>query len=126
MLKRFYKTTLLVLCPMFAFTQNFKGNSNFSPINISGSVIEEGTDYPLEYATIVLQSVRFPDRVTGGLTDENGNFSIEVYPGKYNLRVEFLSYKTINFNNQDYRKSTELGILKLSPDVVQLENVEVV
>ena len=126
MLRLFYKTTLLVLCPLFAFAQNFKGNSNFSPINISGIVIEQGTDYPLEYATIVLQNVRFPDRVTGGLTDENGKFSVEVYPGKYNLRVEFLSYRTISFNNQDYRNSTDLGILKLSPDVEQLENVEVV
>ena len=80
----------------------------------------------LEYATIVLQSVRFPDRVTGGLTDENGKFSIEVFPGNYNLRVEFLSYKTVNFDNQDFSSSTDLGVLKLSPDVEQLENVEVV
>ena len=81
---------------------------------------------PLEYATLILQSARNPERVTGGITDADGKFSVETFPGRYNIRVEYISYKTYAQENQVLRTSTDLGTIKLELDVEQLEDVEVV
>jgi outer membrane receptor protein involved in Fe transport len=96
------------------------------PIVISGIVLDKDTNEPLEYATLVLQSLRNPDRVTGGITDADGKFSVETFPGRYNIRVEYISYKTFNLQEQTLRESTDLGTIVLELDVEQLEDVEVV
>lgn len=103
-----------------------RGGERPNPITITGIVLDEETNEPLEYATLVLQSLRNPDRVTGGITDETGKFSVETFPGKYNVRVEYLSYKTYAAEAQTYRESSDLGIIKLAIDAEQLEAVEVV
>ena len=97
-----------------------------SPINITGTVIDKDTKQPLEYATLVLQSIGNPERITGGITDLNGKFNIETNPGQYKVRVEYISYKTYELADQTFQKSTDLGIIELSIDVEQLEAVEVV
>ncbi len=99
---------------------------NQQNITISGKVVDADSGQPLEYATFVLQETDSPDKVTGGITDTSGEFSIETAPGKYNIRVEFLSFKTFSSNNQTYTTSTNLGTIKLEADVAQLEAVEVV
>ena len=96
------------------------------PINITGTVIDKDTKQPLEYATLVLQSIRNPERITGGITDLNGKFNIETNPGQYNVRVEYISYKTYELTTQNFQKPTDLGTIELSIDVEQLEAVEVV
>lgn len=102
------------------------GGQRPDPIKITGTVLDQETGDPLEYATLVLQSVRNPDRVTGGITDEFGKFSVETFPGRYNVRVEYISYKTYELKEQGFRESTDLGVIKLQLDVEQLEAVEVV
>ncbi|MFC4220408.1 TonB-dependent receptor domain-containing protein [Flagellimonas marina] len=104
------------------------GQAQQSPnsITISGTVIDQDSGQPLEYATFVLQEAGNPDKVTGGITDLDGNFEIETAPGQYNIRVEYISYKTYSLNNQSYTSSTNLGNIILAPDVAQLQEVEVV
>ena len=103
-----------------------RGGQRPKPITISGVVLDQETNQPLEYATLVLQSVRNPNRVTGGITDETGKFSVETFPGKYNVRIEYITYKSYEVAEQVFRESTDLGTIKLSLDVEQLEAVEVV
>ncbi|MBT8181016.1 MAG: TonB-dependent receptor, partial [Eudoraea sp.] len=95
------------------------------PIKISGKVIDSETGEPLEYATLILQSIRNPERVTGGLTDAKGEFIVEALPGQYNIRIEYISYKTYEFKDQNLRESTDLGTIELQIDAEQLEEVEV-
>lgn len=97
-----------------------------NPIMITGTVLDQETNQPLEYATLVLQSLRNPDKITGGITDATGKFAVETFPGKYNVRVEYLSYKTYALEAQTYRESTDLGVINLEIDAEQLEGVEVI
>lgn len=97
-----------------------------NPIKITGRVLDKEFNTPLEYATLVLQSVRNPDKITGGITNEEGYFSVDATPGTYNIRVEYISYKTENLGEQMLSASTDLGVINLSIDVAQLEGVEVV
>ena len=117
---------LLILCsvPLLLFGQRPQGQRP-QPIQITGTVLDDETGEPLEYATLILQSLRNTDRVTGGITDANGVFSVSTFPGRYNVRVEYISYKTYSADAQVFRESTDLGTIRLELDVDQLEEVEV-
>jgi outer membrane cobalamin receptor len=120
--------TLIVLLYTFtAQSQQQRGRGERrQPIKITGKVVDKDTGLPLEYATLVLQSVRQPDKLTGGISDLDGNFNVEATPGNYNIRVEYLSYKTYELKEQLLRKSTDLGTISLSIDAEQLEGVELI
>ena len=96
------------------------------PITITGKVIDQENNQPLEYATFVLQSVNDPNKITGGITDEKGIFSVETSPGNYNLSIEFIGYKTYKSNNRNLTENTNIGTVSLEISAAQLEGVEVV
>lgn len=116
----------LVTCITYAQRPQGQGGQRPAPIKISGIVLDSETNQPLEYATLVLQSLRNPDRITGGITDETGKFDVETFPGRYNVRVEYLSYKTFELKELLFRASTDLGTIKLTIDAEQLEGVDVI
>lgn len=99
---------------------------NLKPIKVTGTVVDKDSGEPLEYATLVLQSVRNPETVTGGISDEKGYFNVEATPGMYNISVEYISYTTYKKENQPLRSNTNLGKIALELDVAQLEEVEVI
>lgn len=95
-------------------------------IKIEGKVLEEGTNIPLEYATITLKSPTDNKVVTGGITDTDGKFSIEVPSGTYNIYVEYISYVTKEYLNKTLSKSIDLGTVSLALDVASLDEVTIV
>ena len=126
MKKLFPLILFLTLQPLFSQRPEGSGGKSQELITISGKVLEQGTDVPLEYATLVLQSVSDPNKITGGITDIDGNFNVETEPGNYNISIEYIGYKTINKPNQSLTKNTDLGTLKLSFSAAELDAVEVV
>ncbi|MBM1107403.1 TonB-dependent receptor [Aurantibacter crassamenti] len=116
--------SLFLFCSII-YSQRPQGQRS-NPIHITGTVIDSEDGQPLEYATLVLQSVQNPEKVTGGITDLEGKFDVETTPGEYNIRIEYISYKTYELPNQTIKESTDLGTIKLALDVAQLEGVEVV
>lgn len=119
---------LLLLLSIFQLTysQRPEGNREKPTITITGKVLDQETNEPLEYATLVLQSVDNQNNITGGITDIDGNFKVETTPGNYNVSIEYISYKTYRKSNQSLSTNTNLGTIKLSLDVAQLDAVEVV
>ncbi|NDV16789.1 TonB-dependent receptor [Muricauda sp. TY007] len=118
-----------IIIPLLLLTlTTFQGmaQQDQKAITITGKVVDSESGQPLEYATFVLQNADNPDKVTGGITDLSGNFEVETTPGTYNIRVEFISYKTYSLKGQTYNSDTNLGSIALSPDVAQLAEVEVV
>ncbi|WP_340074047.1 TonB-dependent receptor domain-containing protein [Leptobacterium sp. I13] len=99
---------------------------NMQKIKITGSVIDQETSQPLEYATIIFQHTRRPNIQTGGITDESGNFEIEIFPGVYNIRVEFISFQPLEIKEKELREDTSLGTLSLKLDVQSLSEVDVI
>ena len=94
-------------------------------IKITGEVVDKDSGQPLEFATLVLQNANDPNKVTGGITDLDGKFSVSAPAGRYNISVEFISYQTYSLENQLLNKDTNLGKISLSLDVAQLNEVEV-
>src|SRR5690606_12479510 len=95
-------------------------------ITVTGTVLDQETNVPLEYATLVLQSVDNPEKITGGITDAEGKFNVSVEPGKYHLRIEYISYKTHVLEDRDLNSSIDLGRIRLELDATQLDAGEVV
>jgi len=53
---------------------------------IKGNVVDDSSGEVIEYATIALFNKRLDKIMTGGITDQNGNFSIENIPmGMYDM-----------------------------------------
>ncbi len=118
------KQFLIAICSLFLFT--LAANAQERDVYISGTVLDQENNQPLEYATLVIQSVEDPSNVTGGITDINGKFKVATPPGNYNLRVEYISYQSFVKDNQEISKSLDLGTISLSIDATQLEEMVVV
>ena len=112
---------------LFFFFLSFSGfaqNGEAPEFVVSGKVTDEaGT--PLEYATISFQSTRNPDKLTGGITDAQGNFSIDVPRGIYNVTVEFISFEPKQFSNRQINSDLNMGTIVLGMAAGELNEVVV-
>jgi outer membrane receptor protein involved in Fe transport len=106
--------------------QRPSNKEKFSKIKIIGNVTDSETTESLEYATISLVNNQFPDRIQGGITDIKGNFEIEIFPGKYDITIEYIGFERIILKDQVIKETTRLGDFKLNIDSESLEEVELV
>ncbi len=120
-----FKTLCCAIAAIFLTTFSYAQGPN-RQITVTGKVIDADTSEPLEFATLVLQKVDDPNVITGGITDQNGEFRVEAPAGRYNVRVEFISYRSFTLNNQNITNDKDLGTVELAIDVAQLDAVEVV
>ena len=93
---------------------------------ITGKVVDRETNQPLEYATITLKNNNRPDLIQGGITDAEGNFRIESFPGQYDINIEFISFATYRQNSVSIESNLNLGTIALEIDTNELEEVELI
>lgn len=117
---KFYLTLILLSATFINYSQN---NSEGKKIKISGKIIEKGTSSPLEYSTISFINGSTNKIVSGGITNASGDFSIDVFPGTYNVKIEFISFKSQEIKSKTLSKDTNLGTISLEPDATQLKDV---
>ncbi|PZR21358.1 MAG: TonB-dependent receptor, partial [Flavobacterium psychrophilum] len=100
------------------------GASGGPKVKISGKLIEQDTKQPLEFANVIIQT---PANVTvnGGLTDAKGEFSLEVPAGIYNIKYDFISFKTVVIPNKTITQDTDLGTTAMASDATQLSEVSI-
>ncbi|MAU59087.1 MAG: TonB-dependent receptor [Flavobacteriaceae bacterium] len=100
--------------------------SNIKKITISGNVLDQETNQPLEYATITLKNIRFPDRIQGGISNENGRFDLEIFPGKYNVSIEYIGFNPIKYEGKVIRENMDFGKILMVFSENQLEEIELI
>jgi outer membrane receptor protein involved in Fe transport len=125
-MKRLLLTLLIVITTCTVFAQRPNNSQNITKIKISGNITDSETAEPLEYATISLVNERFPNRIQGGITNENGNFDIEIFPGKYNITLEYIGFQKVTLENRIIRVTTRLGDFKLNINSESLNEVELI
>ena len=109
-------TFLLILVSLGARSQSF---------GIQGTVVDAKDNSPLPGATVVL--TRLPDSVqTAIVTNERGIFAFQPNPGRYILKISFLSYQTVERPVTIANTALNLGNIPLSPDARQLKEVQVI
>lgn len=123
-MKNFQTSILLtfLLSAFMAFAQNPPVPAN--AVKVTGKVIEQGSKQPLEFATVTIQTTANVT-VTGGLTDANGQFSLQVSPGTYNIKFDFISFKSSAITAKQITGDTNLGVTAMADDATVLDAVEI-
>ena len=119
------KITLLLFCFLTSTFLLAQKPGNKPGITISGKVVDAKTNQPLEYATIVLKNTK-TQKISGGITNEKGTFSLQIQKGNYEISVEFISFKTIKLPTQRITSNKNLGTIKLEEDASSLDEVVVI
>lgn len=133
-------TCLLILLSITLNAQNYKSESGISEKNIngtstdyelkkfkiSGKLIDQEQKRPLEYATVGVFKPGSETLVKSTVTDFDGNFSIRLIEGTYDIRLEYISYETKTLRNYKVDSKKDLGTISLKFKANELEEVEVV
>ena len=68
-------------------------------IEIIGTVIEENTQQPIEFATVLIADITTKKPLSGTTTLENGSFSIETDANNFYIEIRFIGFTTRTFEN---------------------------
>ncbi len=119
------KTSLFFVIFTITFLSVFSQKPQNNQISITGNIIDSNTKEPLEYATVVLNNIE-TNQLSGGITDEKGNFTIKIIPGTYDISFEFISFKTIKIPKKIINSSINFGTIKLSEDSDKLDEIVII
>jgi outer membrane receptor protein involved in Fe transport len=92
---------------------------------ISGIVIDNGTNQPVEFATIALTDAT-GKTIDGTIADAKGKFIInKVADGNYTVTISFIGYQsfTQSVSLEGKKNDINLGSIKLSEEALQLKEV---
>ncbi len=97
---------------------------------ISGTIVDESSGKPIEYANLVLLNPADSNFLTGTITNADGSFIIDnIEKGSYKLNIHFIGYQTITIENlkiQTKRDEIDLGQIKLQAESIMLGEAEIV
>ena len=110
----------------FSFSQRPSNIPNIKKVNITGEVFDQESNQPLEYATITLKNSRFPERVQGGITNETGKFNLEIFPGKYDILIEYIGFNPLRYQGELIRGNKDFGKVLMVFSENQLEEIELI
>ena len=94
-------------------------------IIISGKVIDFKSKQPLEYATIIIKNT-ITKEVSGGVTNLDGFFSIEMPKATYVIDVAFISFQSVKFQKENIISDKDLGVIELSEATNGLDEIVIV
>lgn len=98
------------------------------PGKISGTVIDKELQQPIPYVTVVVKQLS-GEIITGGVTDDDGKFTIEEIPeGKSMVSIQYIGYKTFDTEIEISRgnRNINMGNIYLEEDIAALDEVTVV
>jgi len=113
---------IILFCISFSINAQQRDSQTFE---ISGKIIDNESKEPLEYATVVLTSLK-SKKVTGGMTDSQGNFNFEVNEGIYDISIEFISFKSYKMPNKNINENINFGTIALLVDSEALDEIEII
>ena len=121
------KITFVLIC-LFSISsmlgQGPKPQIQTKTITITGKIVDAASKTPLEYGTVVLRDVN-TKKITGGISDTNGEFRISAVAGTYDISLEFISFTTKTYKNRLLDKDVNLGTIALVEDGQMLEEVNI-
>ena len=121
---------ILLIAMLFASAISFAQMSieNIpTPGVITGKVIDKTTNEALPYVNIVIRDIA-KKIITGGITDENGNFNIKEIPrGNSLIEVQYIGFKIYSKKISITKKNKvlNLGTIALEEDSATLDEIVV-
>ncbi|URM36733.1 outer membrane beta-barrel family protein [Flavobacterium anhuiense] len=124
-MKKIKFAVLLVFMFTSFYNYSQQGPEGRPKVKVTGKVFEKISKQPLEYATISLTAPNDTKVVAGGITNPKGEFEVAVAPETYDIKVEFISFKSTEIKQKSIQGDTNLGVVNLSEDAAQLNEVVV-
>jgi outer membrane receptor protein involved in Fe transport len=97
---------------------------------ITGTVVEDGTEETIPYATIALYNKSDSMLVTGTMSNDDGAFILEkIAQGDYFLKVSFMGYTDYTIDSITLNENQEvlnIGDIYLKPNVEALTEISIV
>ena len=97
---------------------------NVLAVEVTGKVIDAGTKKAIDFANV--SAMQGDNLITGTITDEAGNFTLELKDGKYILAVSFMGYTEQKKEFVVAGQPVNVGRIALREDSKMLQDVEVV
>ena len=134
-MKRFFAIAAIITG--FIYTANSAANYNVDESDddakkavVKGIVLDQETKTPLEFANIAVYNNTDSSLVTGGITDENGQFEVSGFDfGEYYIVANFVGFNKSHIKNVSIdadNPSSDLGEIELNPSAVALGSVDVI
>lgn len=133
-MKNFVLISFLISLSLSTFSQNYPSGRRGSTAKIgqiTGTVIDATSKEPIAYATVSILEKESKKIITGGLTQENGKFSIEQIPsGIFMVEISFIGYSekqlgpyhiSTSTSNIYKLKTIEIGLNENEIDAVVVE-----
>lgn len=117
-MKRLILNLILLVSVVTCFAQSFE---------VTGKVIDGNNLKPFEFVDITIYDASESKVITGGFSDIDGEFSLDVTKGSYVLKASFMGYKTYEkaFTTGE-NPEIKLGRIVLKEDTKRLDEVQVV
>ncbi|MBV6647921.1 MAG: TonB-dependent receptor [Cyclobacteriaceae bacterium] len=93
---------------------------------LTGIVVDDQTSSPLEFATISVFNSTDSSLVSGSITNVNGAFSLQVQPGTYSIRIQFVTYQSLDMAGIEVRRGQQVDLGEIALKVSTTELAEVV
>ena len=88
-----------------------KSPKELKSYKLSGTLVDEEQQTPLEFASIGIYQANTDRLIMSSVTDFDGNFSIKLIEGVYDVKFDFISYEEINAGaSKEAEWSYETGV----------------
>jgi len=100
---------------------------NAQDLVISGKIVEQSSDEPLQYATIgIYNSSDSLSSIANAVSDLEGDFSfVSLFPGNYHIEISFIGFETKRIDSIYLNKSVDLGNIPIKASNYLLDDVEI-
>lgn len=96
------------------------------PSLITGQVLDQATNLPVEYATVALIDTLNNQVIDGTTTDTDGKFTIRARGKSPVIEISFMGYKPFRITDIKFvQGKADLGTIKLNSDAAVLDEVVV-
>jgi hypothetical protein len=125
-------TIILLLASLMTFAQPAPVENNTAMLSgrVRGIIVDSGTQQPMEYANIAIYNMRDSSLVTGGITNQNGQFDISGLGfGVYYAEANFIGYEKVSLPEIRIIPSSQvvdIGKLTLSASTFEMAGIDVV
>jgi outer membrane cobalamin receptor len=111
----------LILINSLGYSQN-----SASTITVKGKLIDKSSGAPLEFATVSFLSTDPNVSPQGGVTDLEGAYQFQIKPGTYQVRWDYITFKSVIRENEVINADKDYGIIAMEVDTAQLDAVVVI
>ncbi len=120
--KSLFFFVVLLFCSAVSFSQET------SPTSITGQVMDDANEIPVENAIVKLIAVKDSTQVFSKVTDFEGKFEISAkIKGSYYLKINLIGYesKKVNVKVDGKSSSIALGEIKIKSSSINLDEVKI-